>query len=63
MVGDRRHDIEAGHACGIATAGVTWGVGDLAELEGVHPTAIVNQPAELCELLMSHHRRADRCED
>lgn len=56
MVGDRRFDIEAGHANGIAAIGVRWGIGDLAELEAAGADRIVDTPAELpaaCEDLLA----------
>jgi phosphoglycolate phosphatase len=45
MVGDRSFDIEAAHANGLPAAGVTWGIGDAAELR--HADAIVDAPARL----------------
>ncbi|WP_052669057.1 HAD hydrolase-like protein [Nitriliruptor alkaliphilus] len=51
MCGDRYHDIEAGRACGTATVGVTWGIGDRAELEAAGADAIVDDPADLVPLL------------
>ncbi|MFW6174497.1 MAG: HAD family hydrolase [Chloroflexota bacterium] len=47
MVGDREHDVIAGKACGIATAGVAWGIGDRAELEAAAPDVIVDTTGEL----------------
>ncbi len=41
MIGDREHDMLAGHACGTATVGVLWGAGDRAELEAAGAHAIV----------------------
>jgi phosphoglycolate phosphatase len=49
MVGDRHHDIDAGRACGTATLGVTWGIGEPEEL--AHADAIVHRPAELVDAL------------
>lgn len=51
MVGDRHHDVAAGRACGTGVVGVTWGVGDRAELEGAGADEIVDAPAELVALL------------
>ncbi|WP_052669047.1 HAD hydrolase-like protein [Nitriliruptor alkaliphilus] len=51
MCGDRYHDIGAGRACGTATVGVTWGIGDRAELEAARADAIVDDPADLVPLL------------
>ena len=43
MIGDREHDVLAGHACGTATIGVLWGAGDRAELEAARAHAIVEE--------------------
>jgi phosphoglycolate phosphatase len=51
MVGDRHHDIDAGHACGTRTVGVTWGIGDREELAAAGAHAIVDAPADLVPLL------------
>ena len=53
MVGDRHHDIDAGRECGTATAGVTWGIGERAELEAAGADVIVDTPGELARLLTS----------
>ena len=52
MVGDRRFDIEAAIANGIASIGVTWGFGTRAELEGAGATLVVDQPSELAEAVL-----------
>jgi phosphoglycolate phosphatase len=49
VVGDRRYDVEAAHACALRAIGVTWGVGDRAELHRAEQ--IVQRPAELLALL------------
>lgn len=49
MVGDRHFDVEAAHACGLRTIGVTWGVGARDELSGAE--VVIEQPTELLELL------------
>ena len=49
LVGDRRHDVEAAHANGIACVGVLWGIGDEAELRAAGADPIVGEPAELPE--------------
>ena len=51
LVGDRRHDVEAAHANGIACVGVLWGIGDEAELRAAGADPIVGEPAELPEAL------------
>jgi phosphoglycolate phosphatase len=45
MVGDRSFDVTAARANGLAAIGVTWGIGDAAELAGAD--ALVDDPAEL----------------
>jgi len=47
MIGDREHDVLAGRACGTATIGVLWGVGDRAELEAAGADRIVAEVREL----------------
>jgi phosphoglycolate phosphatase len=49
IVGDRHHDVDAGRACGIATIGVLWGMGDAGELAGADH--VVRTPDELVEVL------------
>jgi phosphoglycolate phosphatase len=49
MVGDRRHDVEAGDAHGLLTVGVLWGMGDAIELDDADH--VVSVPSQLVELL------------
>jgi phosphoglycolate phosphatase len=51
IVGDTRFDIEAAHANGARAIGVTWGIGDRAELRAAGADAILREPAELPMLL------------
>lgn len=52
LVGDRYHDVEAGHAHDLATIGVTWGgFGHRAELEEAGATLVVDSPEELAVAL------------
>lgn len=51
MVGDRLHDVEGAHECGIPCIGVTFGYGDRAEHENAGAEFIVDSVAELGELL------------
>ncbi len=53
MIGDRMHDVRAGRALGLHTAGVLWGYGDRAELEGAGAEHVVGSPAELLDLVGS----------
>lgn len=50
MIGDREHDVIAGVACGVRTVGVTWGIGDAAELWAAGADVVVDRPAELLDL-------------
>ena len=47
MVGDRSFDVVGAHANGIPAIGVTWGIGDAAELSGAERT--IDDPAALGE--------------
>lgn len=47
MVGDRRHDVEAGHARSTRTVGVTWGFGSRQELEEARAEVVIDSPTEL----------------
>lgn len=51
MVGDRLHDVLAGRANGLATIGVTWGIGSRDELRDAGADHVVDAPAELTALL------------
>lgn len=51
MVGDRHSDISGGKACGVRTAAVAWGYGDLPELRRAEPDHLLSRPAELLDLL------------
>lgn len=55
MVGDRRFDVEAGRAHGLATVGVLWGIGDRAELEAAGADVVIGQVPALavaCDALL-----------
>jgi len=60
MIGDREHDVLAGHACGTATIGVLWGAGDRAELETARAHAIVAEVHELHGAVRAVATRGDR---
>jgi phosphoglycolate phosphatase len=51
MIGDRRHDIEAGRHHGTHTVGVTWGFGTPEELQLAGAHRLVDSPAALASLL------------
>jgi len=51
MIGDRKHDIEAGKANGMPTIGVLWGYGTLEEFMAADPDYTVGCPRELMGVL------------
>lgn len=52
MIGDRKHDLIGASNNGIASIGVTYGYGSVAELSACEPTAIVNSVRELVDWLV-----------
>lgn len=60
MIGDREHDVLAGHACGTATIGVLWGAGDRSELEAARAHAIVAEVRQLHGAVREVAPRRDR---
>jgi phosphoglycolate phosphatase len=57
MVGDRHFDVAAGRAQGLATVGVSWGIGSVAELRRAGADHVVSSPAELAELFLERGER------
>lgn len=53
MVGDRLHDIEGAHKCGVKAAGVLWGYGDRAEHTEHGADYIAESIKELKEIILS----------
>lgn len=51
MIGDRKYDIEAARANGLAAAGVLWGFGSFAELTAAQPARLLTEPVELSSLV------------
>ena len=51
LIGDRSFDVEAAHANGVRAIGVTWGIGDRAELAHAGAETIIDRPPELLRLL------------
>ena len=47
MIGDRRHDIEGGKACGLESVGVLYGYGTEQELTEAGADHIIRTVAEL----------------
>lgn len=52
MIGDRHFDVRAGAAHALLTIGVTWGIGDEAELREAGADLLVASPFALRELLL-----------
>jgi pyrophosphatase PpaX len=57
-VGDSIHDIAAGRAAGMKTAGALWGPFEREDLEAAGPDALVDVPRDLLALLPGPPRRA-----
>ena len=53
MIGDREHDIIGARETGIDSIGVTWGYGSRMELEAAKATRIVDNPNEMCRVILS----------
>ena len=51
-VGDSNVDMQTGIGAGVDTVGVTWGFRSREELAAFRPTALVDTPAELEELVL-----------
>ena len=51
MVGDTAYDVTGAAAHGIPTIGVSWGYGEVADMENAGAIAIANTMVELVELL------------
>lgn len=47
MIGDRSHDIEGAHQCGMLAAGVLWGYGSKEELQGAKADAILSSVEQM----------------
>jgi phosphoglycolate phosphatase len=57
MVGDRHHDIDAALANGTVAVGVTWGVGDRAELHAAGADTVIDHPRQLVDLVRTWNER------
>lgn len=51
MIGDRKHDVSGARENGIKAAGVLYGYGDRAELEGAGADYILNCPRNILDLM------------
>lgn len=56
MVGDRRHDVEAGKICGTRTVGVTWGSGSRDEVEAALPDIVIDEPSAIVDFILPQTR-------
>ena len=59
-VGDSIHDIAAGRAAGMRTAGALWGPFERSDLEAAGPDRLLNSPTDLLALLPGVRRTPDR---
>lgn len=53
MIGDRKHDVLGAQQNQLASIGVLYGFGTLAELSAAKPTYLVNSVTDLTELLLT----------
>nr|WP_320137091.1 HAD hydrolase-like protein [uncultured Amphritea sp.] len=53
MIGDRANDIQAAKACNINSVAVTWGYGEIAELQRANSDFIIHHPDQLIPLLIN----------
>lgn len=60
MIGDRKHDVEAGHANGMITIGVSWGYGSVDELTTAGSDHLVETPAAFLSVIAAIN---DGCHD
>ena len=56
MVGDTIYDVEGASAHGLSTIGVSWGYGNVPEMEQAGAIAIAHTPEELLRLLLKQNR-------
>lgn len=50
-VGDETRDIEASHAVGLKVAAVSWGYNSKQALQSLHPTYLIDSPADLIQIV------------
>ncbi|MBE6856042.1 MAG: HAD family hydrolase [Ruminococcus sp.] len=53
MVGDRMHDIEGAHSCGIPCMAVAWGYGNKTEFTEYNADFIAENPKDLLNLIIA----------
>jgi phosphoglycolate phosphatase len=51
MIGDRHHDVEAGHANGLLTIGALWGLGSRRELVEAGADFLAEEPANIRQIV------------
>ncbi len=59
-VGDATVDLQAAHAAGMSSIGVTWGAGQRPDLEAEGPAALVEDVGELTAALWTRPARPDQ---
>jgi len=52
MIGDRRHDVDGAKANGIRSLAVTYGYGNIAELQAAGPDHICETPADVTKTIL-----------
>jgi len=53
MIGDRHHDVDGAHACGLRAVGVLYGYGDRPELEQAGAEAMADDLTQLYAVIHS----------
>ena len=53
MIGDRHHDVDGAHACGLRAVGVLYGYGDSRELERAGAEAVAEDLTQLYAVIQS----------
>ncbi|MDQ0232026.1 HAD family hydrolase [Metabacillus malikii] len=57
MIGDRKHDLIGANQVGIDAMGVTYGYGDIEELQACNPTYIANTVEQVGEILLRNQQQ------
>lgn len=52
MIGDRQYDLNSASELGIDGIGVSYGYGDVKELETCNPVFIAKNPQEICNFIL-----------
>lgn len=51
MIGDMKTDVQAAHSAGAKAIGVSYGYGNLADIQAVEPEFIIDQASELLDII------------